>query len=525
MLAALMLMCSCASNDPPYEDLAEDGYNICVRYDANGGDFANNGSFLTVIDVYHSSSESIKLYDPNDSTIRKPQACYNAEKSMSSYKLAGWYPVETNEKGEILNTEGGVYVQGTGQTPMYRDTPWNFEEETFTIESGKIYSRDLPAITLCAKWVSHYTYEFYIEDESGEWVQFTKRNDDGTESSLTSNEMSSVNLPCISEGNAKNYSGIANGNGGNWLFFSDFDPTNSVQLQRLNSISPRTFVGLYTDPDCTEESRIQLNNIGAANQYNGDDYYAAYPELDPEKDHIKLYTKWEEGNCFSITTASQFSQIVKELYSKAAADSTNPDMLEDVKFYILNDLDFKKTTNAVNGVTTDPWRFSDPVSSFGNTFDLSTFEGFNIYIEGVKDDAGNLPCFKNINVSLGTDISYGGIFKALGENAVIKNIIFQDITFTVPVSTTSTVNVPSYGFLAGKIADEAIIEGVSFKNCVINIAKVEDKIKNYDIDAFTVAPFESGKVPSWIVDTSELTVKTTGKYNVSTDEYGYISLS
>ncbi len=499
-----MLLASCSES--PYEDLTADGYNVCVRFDANGGDFAQNGTYMSIVDVYQSGKEQITIYAPN-AEIRGPEfKNYDAEKSMSKYKLDGWYIVPTNEKGEILDADGNPCKE-SGKDPAFGQR-MNFELRNgageiilnadqkpimntgveFKLEEGKSYTRENP-LTICAKWSPHYTVEFYTENDSGEWVQYSKTDKDGA--TVTLNYSGNViELPALNTLRSEN----CKGGYGNWDFYK-FDPRSYDQFK-----AGYTFAGAYLDPECTIE--IPLTNFDKANKYNGSDYFALYPELDPESDPIKIYTKWEEGNWFSIYTADQFSSVVNSIVNTTLSEG---EKLTNVKIRIMADLDFGASSEY-------GWLFDDLKLRLDMPTDEASFEGLAIYIDGQGHS------FKNIAATASSDARYGGIFKKLSDGAVIKNLTIEDSSFTVPAY--SGKNNASFGFFAGNEVGGAALENIVLKNCTIIVgADVADKAVNHTVEIYAGTPSEDGAI-----DHSGLNVSLPEGYKSTVTDSGYIKI-
>lgn len=141
---------------------------------------------------------------------------------------------------------------------------------------------------------------------------------------------------------------------------------------------------------------------------------------------IKLYTTWHEGNYYKIYSAKDFKDIKdNEGYYELCAD-----------------LDFSKTT----------WPASIKSGKFKGTID------------------GNGHTIKGISISSST--GNGGVFAELSDTAVIKNVIFEDITHTI--DTGMVKNGSSFGLLAGKISEEATLENVKVSGKIL----IGDKCQN-----------------------------------------------
>ncbi len=493
LLAALMLLASC--QDYPYDELAEDGYNICVKFDANGGDFANNGKYMTIVDVYASGNDTITLYAPN-AAIRGPEfENYDAEKTMPKYQLEGWYIVPTNDKGEILDEDGNPCGE-SGKEPAYGQKldfaltddngDYIYEDEKlilnngvkYTLDNTRSYTRENP-LTICAKWVPHCKFEFHAQYGEDDWVQFT----DNGKPVIAEKQLE---LPSLNISRSEN----CNGGYGNWDFYK-FNPTMYDQYKE-----GYTLVGIYLDPECTIE--IPLTEFDTKNVYSGTQYFEAYPEFNSEE-NIKIYTKWEEGNWFSIYTADQFSSVLNSI-----VNTTLSQRLVDVKIRIMADLDFGSASEY-------GWLFADTKASINMSIDEESFAGFDIYIDGCGHS------FKNINAIAAKDSKYGGIFKKLADGAVIKNLTFENSSFTVPSYTKKTP--AAFGFLTGD-ATGVVLENIVLRDCSLIVSSsVIGKILDQTVEIYAGTPDEAAGI-----DYSALAVTVPEGYEAAILSGGYVKI-
>lgn len=131
---------------------------------------------------------------------------------------------------------------------------------------------------------------------------------------------------------------------------------------------------------------------------------------------LKLYTEWKEGEWFRIRTAKQFVDN--------ATLSGN--------YEILADLDFSDVI----------WPTALMYGNFSGTIN------------------GNSHSFKNISFEQTNNTKVNaGLFGNITENAVITDISFENVTFTVRTGTR--VAGTSYGLFAGTISKDAEINGIS----------------------------------------------------------------
>lgn len=183
------------------------------------------------------------------------------------------------------------------------------------------------------------------------------------------------------------------------------------------TLDGKTLDGIYFDEECKKpviDSEI-FGNID----------YSTGTLVSPT---VKLYTTWLDGVWYKIYTAQSLVNI--------------GDI--DANYEICADLDFKNVT----------WQNSSFVSGV-----------FNGTICG---EGGN--SYKLSNISSGNlDQTTGGIFKEIGDNATIKNITFENASYTITSVPFRTRSV-SFGLFAGKTSDNAVIESISFAgDCRISV--------------------------------------------------------
>ena len=409
ILAALaMILGSCGDRQSPYEDLGEEGYTVTVRYDAGGADFAANGTYMSLFDVYHSGAGAIKLFDPDDEAVRGTYH-YDAERTVpfENYKLDGWYVVEQDENGNVVYRDG---------EPVYLKK-WDFENDRYQIESSRTYTAGVPALTLMARWVPHYTYEVYYQNESGEWLAFTT-GEDGKSFTHSGDSILMPRLDFILNSDGSYSSGR-----GTWSFY-DFNPEKTGEAALF---AGKTFVGAYLDPECTIPATETVP--GGANTVTGEDYYELFPELDPEDDAVKIYTKWEDGKSYQVFYAKQLGALLATAEAGAVLN-------------IRADLDFA-------GID---W-----------TLDAGTLK---------HKIRGNGHRFTGISAEQDPDTlaraTHGGLFMEIGSGAEICDLTIVSSTYTVYGSNVSGA---TFGFLAGRVSDDATVKDVTLgEGCQLIIA-------------------------------------------------------
>jgi hypothetical protein len=174
------------------------------------------------------------------------------------------------------------------------------------------------------------------------------------------------------------------------------------------------------------------------------------------EDSIKqIYTKWLDGTWFKV---SKLEHLTKNAFSNG--------------IYVLEaDLDF-----------TD--------KNWPSMFSSDTFTGKII---------GNGHKISNVKIRQ-RDITAqnGGLFAVIGEGAVIENVSFENITYTV--ETGSRKQGASFGLLTGSLSSEARLTNVSLSG----VLKIADKINKNESCTIGIVSGNSDIVKTGI-DTSKIT--------------------
>ncbi len=177
---------------------------------------------------------------------------------------------------------------------------------------------------------------------------------------------------------------------------------------------------------------------------------------------MKIYLDYKDGEWYRIYTAKQF-------LDNASVNG---------HYEICADLDF-------SGLT---WK---------NSLLYNQFNGQIL---------GNGHTFRNITTAqANADKAAAGLFGVLGSEAVIDNVKFEAITFTVQIGT----RLPdvSYGLFAGQIKDGAKISGVSVTDAKLLIDAGASNLQNCSIGLVC----GSGWSESLGIDLAGITCEVTGK--------------
>ena len=263
-LAAVMtFITACGQWGDTYEKLDAEGYSVSVRYDANGGVFANTQDVF-VVDVFNlnqmptdaKGNKYTYLLPPDDGQRGNP----NFTVSNTGHFLAGWYEERTprvNDAGDALDEYGQLCsVSGKAQGYIY-SKPWDFSKP-LTLDPNGSYNAGENYLTLYAAWIPTFTFEFYVE------------GDDGCMTLAATTEGIELALP---EWNTS---------------------TGKLDMKKFPALEDKTFESAFLDEAMTEAAPAVLTG-----------------EWDPATGvatmtTVKVYTTWLDGTWYKIYNAKQF---------------------------------------------------------------------------------------------------------------------------------------------------------------------------------------------------------------------------
>lgn len=186
-------------------------------------------------------------------------------------------------------------------------------------------------------------------------------------------------------------------------------------------VSGMTYTAAYLDKECEKEIKTEQGKPFIHSGYIDENGVA--------QNRIQnIYVTYEEGERYKISTAEQFAKYANV----------------DGYYEISGDLDF-------TGVA---WPSS------------LTFGTFNGRIYG-KD--GISVKFSNISAKYSSSSSNrGGLFGEIGDNAVIENVAFENVT--VEIAASGMVSDIKYGLFAGNVSEKADMTGVSLTGATLKIS-------------------------------------------------------
>lgn len=249
VITVLLSVAGCAATENPYRTNDAEGYNVSIKFDANGGFFTTNTS--VIVDSYNladlpkdsNGDAQIALLSPDDP--RRGKEAFTAVKN--GYFLVGWY---TQREGE-------------GENATYANK-WDFENGTYSLKADGDYSASEPVLTLYAAWAPLMEIEIY-DLNSGEIVNTT------TFSPLEM-DPESIQLPAWDE------------------------KTGSVLMGKFPKYEGYTWGDVYLDAEGTQKVEgAQLTHPGKVN----------YDNATVENATMKLFVDYMEGEWYHITSAKQ----------------------------------------------------------------------------------------------------------------------------------------------------------------------------------------------------------------------------
>lgn len=186
------------------------------------------------------------------------------------------------------------------------------------------------------------------------------------------------------------------------------EKTGKLDLKKFPDPDGKTFDAAYLDEGLTQPLTETIH---------GQDSYVDYETGTLSTDSVKIYTTWLDGTWFKIYTAQQF-------ISNARPDGNYMICAETIDF-----------EGGVWPPALVKGKFTGRI--YGNG---CTFTG----ITAVQGDNSQI---------------YGGLFGSIESSAVISDITFENVTFTIEAG--SRMQGASFGLLCGSAASGAVFENVN----------------------------------------------------------------
>ncbi len=266
----LALTATACAEGTPYDEYDAEGFNVSVKYDANGGMFGD-ANVTTIVDSYKLSDlpsnsngkKEIALLSPSDERRGSGNA-FLAENS--GYFLAGWYTERTpvvNDKGEQLDADGNV-ASVSGKAPAYNYAGrWDFDNDRYELDGNAQYTSKEAVVTLYAAWIPNFKFEFYSVS-TGEKL---------SEVIFDPNYVSELAVPSWNK------------------------QTGKLSMEKFPTVDGKTFNGVYLDKAMSVP--VEAATVKHSGSYNAESATANDPVM-------KLYLDYIDGEWFHIYTAEQF---------------------------------------------------------------------------------------------------------------------------------------------------------------------------------------------------------------------------
>ena len=435
LLCAAVCLCGCSDNwEAPYASLDQEGFNISVRFDANGGMFAGIQD-VYVVDVYSTENGvsnadgtvGFYLLDPSDPV--RAEGAFSV--SRNGYFLAGWYTERTlrvDENGNALDEYGALCSQSGNPQGYSYSGLWNFEEDLLNVDPSEGNTAENAYVTLYAAWIPYINYDIYSIDAAGATTHM------GT--------VQAIDLE-IPEWSTR---------------------TGKLDMKKFPTSEGNTFDAAYLDKDMTQP--LTETVFGA-------EKYVDYETGTLSTDSVAIYTTWLEGTWFKIYTAEQF-------YNNSRLDGN---------YMICADLDF---AGAVWSPTLVKGKFSGRIDGNGYTIsNITVTQADNSSVFGGLFGALESTAviqdltLENVSVTISAGSRMQGASFGLLAGSVSEGASFSDVTVSGNLYISENCY-PQSDYTIGLLCGSGVCNGVSYD---ISCSAAED-----NTDAITVTVHEDDTV-------------------------------
>ena len=430
--AGTFVLAACGDTSP-YKDLAKDGRNVKVVFNANGGGFGGRSDTQTVantIMLEDVQKGNLKIYAPDDKEHLKDG---HSTISREGFFLAGWYKEKEerkDESGKPLNEYGEVCDE-KDQAFIYSNR-WDFNK---TLQLSDMEEEDgIYTLNLYAAWVPLFRYNILMETENG-WETVATTTFDPTDESQAARR--EIAIPQWNEQTGA-------------MSYGTFP---SASLVRVNENGEKTttaltFVNVYADKDKTEPLD-KITHYGEIIDAQGIG----------KNEVINYYAEYRVGNWFRIKTAQQLAN----------------NMRSDGCYEILDDLDFGDVA----------WPSGMPTGTFGGTIvgvdGVHKISNITVRNSNTTDQvAGGLfgkvlasarfedITFENVTYTLGSGSRYAtaqfGLFAGdLDVKAVVKNVTVTGTFFLGAPNQRFSTETKEIGILTGNFVTEGFTYDIEVK--------------------------------------------------------------
>ncbi len=404
VLLVCAIFASCSGNT--YDEYDKAGYNITVKYDANGSYFGNAGQ-LYVTDTY--SQESLKvnedgklelpLVNPEDDVRGKENAPEVARSAMPGYSFAGWY----SKREALKDASGNIVKDDKGNTVYTYGGKWNFDGNYLL--DVKDYSASEPAITFYAAWVRNPSVEIY--DGENLVATYEIKNPMLGKNSIISAPYLDLKKGEYNFGTLKDALVVGTNTKYSW---------NERFVTYENGAVTSFFDGLYLDSACQSPISAEQRHT-----YTYDEATATIGNLT-----MKLYINYEQkdGEWYRVYSAKQFVNNAKA----------------DGNYEIMADIEFDELTAWPN--------------IFKNNDFSGTISGGGFKISGIVLESSSSKTF--------------GMFKSLTKDAKIENVVFDGVSALIERADRTPG--ARYALVAASIEEGFAFENVEFTDAVLKIS-------------------------------------------------------
>ena len=254
LLIALAMSIAACGKGNVYDELAKQGYAVRVRFDS-GGAFVNDTQNVTIVEVFseddivtNSDGETgVMLLAPDDPI--RGEGVFKLAKidGTNNYFQIGWYTKRSpivDDEGNPLDIFGVPTAESKREQAYTYSGLWDFDSDV--VDPAALADGEL---TLYAAWAPFFTYEFYSQNESGEFELI------GSKQKLT------LLIPKVSEA------------------------TGNINMNDFPKVSGKVFASAYLDEALTEEISENLD---------GRQLFVDYETGTVKQTVVKIYITWSE---------------------------------------------------------------------------------------------------------------------------------------------------------------------------------------------------------------------------------------
>lgn len=252
LVGTLLLISGCSGAETPYQLNDKDGYDVSVKFDANGGTFTTN--VTVIVDSFNVTDMATDANGDAQIALIAPDDAKRGDKNLfkptlNDHFLLGWYA----ERTEDPDGEGYTYSK-----------KWDFEKDRLSVDVDAEHSASEPVITLYAVWAPMYEIEF-----------FDRSTDELIGSFSYDPNLTQVIVPSWDQ------------------------EKGTIDMEKFPKKSGYTFEAAYYDKEGTRPVDTEtVEHIAKIDETTG-------TVTDPT---MPLYVDWMEGDWYHIYTAEQFSE-------------------------------------------------------------------------------------------------------------------------------------------------------------------------------------------------------------------------